>query len=60
MTLYIVLGVVAVILVCALAMYNSFVKLNNKVKEAFATMDVYLKKRWDLIPNMVEIVKGYR
>ena len=59
MTLYIVLGVVAVILVCALAMYNSFVILNNKVKEAFATMDVYLKKRWDLIPNMVEIVKGY-
>ena len=59
MTLYIVLGVVVVILVCALAMYNSFVKLNNKVKEAFATMDVYLKKRWDVIPNMVEIVKGY-
>ena len=40
-------------------MFNSFVKLNNKVKEAFATMDVYLKKRWDLIPNLVETVKGY-
>jgi LemA protein len=36
-----------------------FVKLNNKVKEAFSTMDVYLKKRWDLIPNIVETVKGY-
>ena len=34
-------------------------KLNNKVEEAFSTMDVYLKKRWDLIPNIVETVKGY-
>jgi LemA protein len=37
--------------------YNTFIKLNNLVKEAFSTMDVYLKKRWDLIPNLVEIVK---
>ena len=40
MTLFFELGVVAVILVCALAMYNSFVQFNNKVKEAFATKDV--------------------
>jgi LemA protein len=33
--------------------------LSNTVKEAFSTMDVYLKKRWDLIPNLVEVVKGY-
>ena len=39
--------------------YNCLVKLNNTVKEAFATMDVYLKKRWDLVPNIVEIVKKY-
>lgn len=39
--------------------YNSLIKLNNKVKEAFSTMDVYLKKRWDLIPNIVQTVKGY-
>ncbi len=38
---------------------NKFIKLNNRFKESFATMDVYLKKRWDLIPNYVEIVKGY-
>lgn len=38
---------------------NKFVKLNNRFKESFATMDIYLKKRWDLIPNYVEIVKGY-
>ena len=34
-------------------------KLKNYVREAFSTMDVYLKKRWDLIPNLVETVKGY-
>jgi len=39
--------------------YNEFIKLGNKVKEAFATMDVYLKKRWDLVPNLVEVVKAY-
>ena len=39
--------------------FNKLIKLNNKVKEAFSTMDVYLKKRWDLIPNLVEVVKGY-
>ena len=39
--------------------YNKCIKLINYVKEAFSTMDVYLKKRWDLIPNLVECVKGY-
>ncbi|MCD7723583.1 MAG: LemA family protein [Clostridiales bacterium] len=39
--------------------YNSLVKSRNSVEEAFATMDVYLKKRWDLIPNIVAGVKGY-
>ena len=38
---------------------NKLIKLNNQMKEAFSTMDVYLKKRWDLIPNIVEVVKGY-
>ena len=51
--------VVAVILVFVVSSYNKFVKLQNRVDEAFATMDVYLKKRWDLIPNIVETVKGY-
>ncbi|MBO7569475.1 MAG: LemA family protein [Bacteroidaceae bacterium] len=35
------------------------IQLRNKVKEAFSTMDVYLKKRYDMIPNLVDIVKGY-
>ncbi len=56
---YIIIAIIALIVVYALTLYNSFVKLNNKVKEAFSTMDVYLKKRWDLIPNIVETVKGY-
>ena len=59
MWLYIIIAIVVIILIALFVTYNSFVKLNNKVKEAFATMDVYLKKRWDLIPNIVETVKGY-
>ena len=57
--LIVILAVVAVLVIWFIAMYNSFVKANNKVEEAFATMDVYLKKRFDLIPNLVETVKGY-
>ena len=59
MILYIIIGIVVLIIIYLLICYNSFVKLNNQVKEAFSTMDVYLKKRWDLIPNIVETVKGY-
>ena len=59
MLLYIIIAIIALIIIYVLVQYNSFVKLNNMVKEAFATMDVYLKKRWDLIPNLVEVVKGY-
>ncbi len=59
MWLYILIGVIVIILVLLFVTYNSFANLNNKVKEAFSTMDVYLKKRWDLIPNIVETVKGY-
>ncbi len=59
MLIYIILLIIISIIIYAFALYNNFVKLNNKVKEAFSTMDVYLKKRWDLIPNIVETVKGY-
>lgn len=59
MWIYIIIAIIVFIIIYILTLYNSFVKLNNKVKEAFSTMDVYLKKRWDLIPNIVEIVKGY-
>ena len=54
--------VVAILLIVGIytgATYNGLVKLKNAVEEGFSTMDVYLKKRWDLIPNIVESVKGY-
>ena len=59
MGIYIVIAIISVFVIYILALYNSLVRLNNRVKEAFSTMDVYLKKRWDLIPNIVETVKGY-
>lgn len=59
MVFYIVIGIIAMILVYIYATYNSLVKTNNIAKEAFSTMDIYLKKRWDLIPNLVNVVKGY-
>ena len=55
----ILIMVLIIILLYFIITFNKFIKLNNIVKESFATMDVYLKKRWDLIPNLVEIVKGY-
>lgn len=55
----VVIAVIAVVAVFVIAVYNGFVKLRNAVEEAFSTMDVYLKKRYDLIPNLVETVKGY-
>lgn len=57
----IVVAVVLVIVLIAvfIGAYNKFVKKRNKCQEAFATMDVYMKKRYDLIPNLVECVKGY-
>lgn len=55
--IFIILGIIVVLY--AVTGYNGFVKMKNRIEEAFATMDVYLKKRWDLIPNLVNTVKGY-
>lgn len=58
--IYWIIGIILVLLILYLiSSYNNFVRLRNTVREAFATMDVYLKQRWDLIPNLVETVKGY-
>lgn len=54
--LLIILGVLVVILI---GMYNKLVRLRNRVKEAWADIDVQLKRRHDLIPNLVDTVKGY-
>lgn len=60
MTVAIIIIAVIIVLACiAAGIYNSLVKKKNTVEEAFSTMDVYLKKRWDLIPNLVSAVKGY-
>lgn len=48
-----------ILIVWIVATYNKFVKMRNNVDEAYSTMDVYMKKRYDLIPNLVETVKGY-
>ena len=64
-------GIVAIVVACVLVLTvviviawwiktrNAFVRLKNRGEEAWATVDVYLKKRFDLIPNLVETVKGY-
>lgn len=59
MWIYVVVAVIIIIVIYAIVLFNSFSSLDNKVKEAFSTMDIYLKKRWDLVPNLVEVVKAY-
>lgn len=55
----IVLIIVAVIVVWAIVLYNRFIRLNTRTDEAWSDIDVQLKRRYDLIPNLVETVKGY-
>lgn len=57
--LYILLGILAVGALWAVGAYNKFIALINRVEEAWADIDVQLKRRYDLIPNLVETVKGY-
>ena len=57
--LIIILVIVVLLILWLVGTYNGFVKLRNKTEEAFSAMDVSLKKRYDLIPNFVETVKGY-
>ncbi len=61
--LLVLLGLILIpgigVILWGVAAYNGFITLRNKIEEAFSTMDVYLKKRFDLIPNLVETVKGY-
>src|SRR6185436_16975852 len=59
MELWILLGVVIALVVWGIAIYNGLVVLRNRFKNAFSQIDVQLKRRYDLIPNLVEAVKGY-
>jgi LemA protein len=55
----IILGIIVLVVLWAVFAYNRFVTLINRTKEAWADIDVQLKRRYDLIPNLVETVKGY-
>ena len=59
MGMWIFLGVVVVLVIWAVSIYNRLVQLRNRFKNAFAQIDVQLKRRYDLIPNLVETAKGY-
>ena len=56
---YVIIGVVVVLLIIFLAIYNGLVRRRNQVKNSWAQIDVQLKRRYDLIPNLMETVKGY-
>ncbi len=57
--LIVIIAIIAIILIYFISVYNSFVKLRNQAEESSAGIDVHLKQRYDLIPNLVETVKGY-
>lgn len=57
--IYIVLGVVIILAAWIIAVYNGLITLKNRTDEAWSDIDVQLKRRYDLIPNLVETVKGY-
>ncbi|MFA7158319.1 MAG: LemA family protein [Kiritimatiellia bacterium] len=55
----VVLGIIVLLAIVLIAIYNKLVALRNRFKNAFAQIDVQLKRRYDLIPNLVETAKGY-
>jgi LemA protein len=59
LAVYIIIGVVVVLLIIFLTIYNGLVRRRNQVKNSWAQIDVQLKRRYDLIPNLVETAKGY-
>lgn len=58
-TIYVLLGVVVVLIFWFIAVFNGIIRLRNRTQEAWSDIDVQLKRRHDLIPNLVETVKGY-
>ncbi len=57
--MWIAIGIIAAVALYVVFAYNNFVKLSQRTKEAWADIDVQLKRRYDLIPNLIETVKGY-
>ena len=58
-TIYILLGILAFVIIWLIGVYNGLIRLKNRVEEAWSDIDVQLKRRYDMIPNLVETVKGY-
>ncbi|NCS99014.1 LemA family protein [Candidatus Parcubacteria bacterium] len=56
---YILIAVVALVVIWVIAAYNKFIRLRTRAQEAWSDIDVQLKRRYDLIPNLIETVKGY-
>ncbi|MFH0929919.1 MAG: LemA family protein [Candidatus Moraniibacteriota bacterium] len=59
MIMWVILGIIAVAAIWGVAIYNGLIRLKNRVDEAWSDIDVQLKRRYDLIPNLVNTVKGY-
>ena len=57
--LLVILGLVILLVLTGIGYQNKFVKLQERVKNSWSQIDVQLQKRFDLIPNLVEVVKGY-
>lgn len=59
LTLIVILGIAGFIVIAGIVIYNKLIRLRNTVKSSWSDIDVHLKKRYDLVPNLVETVKGY-
>jgi LemA protein len=59
MALYIILGIVVLLIIWVISLYNGLVRLRNRRQNAFADIDVQLRQRHDLVPQLVDTVKGY-
>jgi len=59
MIMWVILGIVVLVVLWAVGIYNGLIRLKNRVDEAWSDIDVQLKRRYDLIPNLVNTVKGY-
>ena len=59
MALWIIIAILVLLVIVYVVIYNNIIKMKNRVESSFAQLDAHLKQRYDLIPNLVEIVKGY-
>lgn len=57
--IYVVIAIIVILVLWLIAVYNGLIKLRNRTREAWSDIDVQLKRRYNLIPNLVETVKGY-